>query len=59
MQTAHEPFVRQLGDMLDAEKKLVEALGEQQESSRPELQKAFGAHRGSNRETSSAAAPGV
>jgi ferritin-like metal-binding protein YciE len=46
MQTAHELFVHELGGMLDAEKKLVEALGEQQqESSRPELQKAFGAHR--------------
>lgn len=46
MQTAHELFVHELGDMLDAEKKLVEALGEQeQESSRPELKKAFAAHR--------------
>jgi len=45
MQTAHEFFIHELGDMLDAEQKLVEALGEQaKESSRPELQKAFQAH---------------
>ena len=45
MQTAHEFFIHELGDMLDAEQKLVEALGEQaEESSRPELQKAFQAH---------------
>ena len=45
MQTAHELFIHELGDMLDAEQKLVEALGEQaEESSRPELQKAFQAH---------------
>jgi ferritin-like metal-binding protein YciE len=45
MQTAHELFLHELGDMLDAEKKLVEALGTQaEESSRPELQKAFQSH---------------
>jgi ferritin-like metal-binding protein YciE len=45
MQTAHEFFIHELGDMLDAEQKLVEALGQQaEESSRPELQKAFQAH---------------
>lgn len=45
MQTAHELFLHELGDMLDAEQKLVEALGTQaEESSRPELQKAFQAH---------------
>ena len=46
METAHELFVHELKDMLDAEKKLVEALGEQaEESSRPELKKAFESHR--------------
>lgn len=46
MQTAHEFFLHELGDMLDAEQKLVEALGQQEEeSSRPELKKAFAAHR--------------
>src|SRR5512132_3237892 len=45
MQTAHELFVHEMGDMLDAEKKLVEALGKQaEESSRPDLQKAFQSH---------------
>jgi ferritin-like metal-binding protein YciE len=45
MQTGHEFFIHELGDMLDAEQKLVEALGEQaEESSRPELQKAFQTH---------------
>ncbi len=45
MQTARELFVHELGDMFDAEQKLVEALGEQaEESSRPELQKAFQSH---------------
>jgi len=45
MQTAHELFLHELGDMLDAEKKLVEALGEQaEESSRPEVKKAFEMH---------------
>jgi ferritin-like metal-binding protein YciE len=46
MQTAHEFFVHELKDMLDAEKQLVEALGKQEEeSSRPELKKAFASHR--------------
>lgn len=45
MQTAHEFFLHELGDMLDAEQKLVQALGDQaEESSRPELQKAFQGH---------------
>ena len=45
MQTAHELFLHELSDMLDAEQKLVEALGEQaEECSRPELKKAFEAH---------------
>ncbi|HLH08639.1 MAG TPA: DUF892 family protein [Terriglobales bacterium] len=45
MQTAHEFFVHELQDMLDAEQKLVQALGEQaEESSRPDLQKAFQSH---------------
>ncbi|HEX6465657.1 MAG TPA: DUF892 family protein [Terriglobales bacterium] len=46
MQTAKELFIHELTDMLDAEQKLVEALGEMEEDDpRPELQKAFGAHR--------------
>ncbi len=46
MQTAHEFFIHELNDMLDAERKLVEALGKQaEESSRPDLQKAFETHR--------------
>ena len=46
MQTAHELFLHELSDMLDAEQKLVEALGKQAgESSRPDLQKAFESHR--------------
>lgn len=45
MQTAHELFIHELTDMLDAERKLVQALGEQaEESSRPEVQKAFQNH---------------
>lgn len=45
MQTAHELFLHELSDMLDAEQKLVEALGKQaEESSRPDLQKAFAQH---------------
>lgn len=45
MQTAHELFIHELKDMLDAEQQLVEALGKQaEESSRPELQKAFQSH---------------
>jgi ferritin-like metal-binding protein YciE len=45
MQTAHELFIHELQDMLDAEQQLVEALGSQaEESSRPDLQKAFQSH---------------
>ncbi len=45
MQTARELFVHELTDMLDAEQKLVQALGTQaEESSRPDLQKAFQSH---------------
>lgn len=46
MQTAHELFLHELSDMLDAERKILEALGEQaEESSRPDLQKVFETHR--------------
>jgi ferritin-like metal-binding protein YciE len=46
MQTARDLFVHELQDIFDAEQRLVKALGEQeQESSRPELQKAFASHR--------------
>ena len=45
MQTAHELFVHEMQDMLDAENKLVEALGKQaEESSNAQLKKAFEAH---------------
>ena len=45
MNTAREFFVHELQDMLDAELKLVQALGEQaEESTRPECQKAFSQH---------------
>ncbi len=45
MQTAHELFIHELRDMLDAEQQLVEALGEQaEESDRPEIRKAFQSH---------------
>ena len=45
MQTAHELFLHDLSDMLDAERKLVDALGEQaEEASNPQLQKAFASH---------------
>jgi ferritin-like metal-binding protein YciE len=45
MQTAHELFIHELQDMLDAEQQLIEALGKQaEESSRPDLQKAFQSH---------------
>lgn len=45
METAHELFIHELQDMMDAEQQLVEALGKQaEESSRPELQKAFQSH---------------
>jgi ferritin-like metal-binding protein YciE len=50
MQTAHELFIHELQDMLDAEQQLVEALGQQvEESSRPDLRKAFEAHRAQTR----------
>jgi len=45
METARELFVHELNDMLDAERKLIDALGElAEQSSRPELQKAFESH---------------
>jgi ferritin-like metal-binding protein YciE len=45
MQTAHELFLHELSDLLDAERKLVQALGEQAEGAgNPQLQKAFAAH---------------
>jgi ferritin-like metal-binding protein YciE len=45
METAHELFIHELQDILDAEQQLVEALGNQaEESSRPDLQKAFQSH---------------
>jgi ferritin-like metal-binding protein YciE len=46
MQTVHELFIHELSDMLDAEHNLLEALEQQaEESSRPDLQKAFESHR--------------
>ncbi len=46
MQTAHEFFIHELNEVLDVEQRLVEALGElEAQSSRPELKKAFAAHR--------------
>lgn len=46
MQTAHELFIHELADMLDGERKLVEALGKQAENaSNPQLEKAITAHR--------------
>ena len=46
MQAAHELFLHESGDMLDAEQKLVETLGQQEdESSNPELKKVFASHR--------------
>ena len=46
MQTAHELFLHEMSDMLDAERNLLEALQQQaEESSRPDLQKAFESHR--------------
>ncbi len=46
MQTAHELFIHELNDMLDAENQLVQALGQQaEESDRPELRRAFEQHR--------------
>ena len=45
MQTAHELFLHELGDILNAERKLVGALGEQsQGASNPQLKRAFAAH---------------
>ena len=45
MQTAHELFIHEMQDMLDAENKLVEALGKQaEESSNPRVKKAFEMH---------------
>jgi ferritin-like metal-binding protein YciE len=45
MQTAHELFLHELADMLDAERRLVEALGEQAgEASNSQLQKALSSH---------------
>src|SRR3569623_1047095 len=45
MQTAHEMFIHELQDLLDAEQQLVEALGKlAEEVSRPDLQKAFQSH---------------
>lgn len=46
METAHELFLHEMSDMLDAEHNLLEALQQQsEESSRPDLQKAFATHR--------------
>lgn len=45
MQTAHELFLHEMSDMLDAERKLVEALGEQaEESSNAQVKKGFEMH---------------
>jgi ferritin-like metal-binding protein YciE len=45
MQTAHELFIHELTDMLDAENRLVEALGKQSEEvSNAELKKGLAAH---------------
>lgn len=45
MQTAHELFLHEMSDMLDAEEKLVKALGEQaQESSNAQVRKGFEMH---------------
>ncbi|MFB3815152.1 MAG: ferritin-like domain-containing protein [Terriglobales bacterium] len=47
MQTAHELFIHELNDMLDAEQQIVNALQQlENESERPDLQKAFSQHRG-------------
>ena len=46
MQTARELFIHELTDLLDAEQKLVKALGDQEKDSKiPELKKAFGDHK--------------
>ena len=45
METAHELFIHELGDMLDAERRLVEALSQQaEESNRDDVKKAFETH---------------
>jgi ferritin-like metal-binding protein YciE len=45
MQTAHELFIYELADMLDAERRLVDALGEQAETAaNPQLRKLFSSH---------------
>ena len=45
MQTGHELFIHEMQDMLDAENKLVEALGKQaEESANEQLKRAFEAH---------------
>jgi ferritin-like metal-binding protein YciE len=45
MQTAHELFLHELADMLDAERKLVDALQEQADgASNQQLAKAFASH---------------
>jgi ferritin-like metal-binding protein YciE len=46
MQSARELFVHELADILDAEQKLIESLGQLAEdhSEEPQLQKAFAAH---------------
>ncbi len=46
IETAHELFLHELSDILDAENKILDALEEQaNESSNPDLQKAFQTHR--------------
>ena len=46
MQTGHELFLHELSDMMDAERQLIDALEENaNDSSRPELKKAFEQHR--------------
>ncbi len=46
MQTAHEFFIHELNEMLDAENQILDALDEQaKESDRPELKRAFEQHR--------------
>lgn len=46
MQTAKELFIHELNDIFDAEQKLVEALGEQEEANNlPALKQAFSMHR--------------
>ncbi|HYE25235.1 MAG TPA: DUF892 family protein [Clostridia bacterium] len=46
MQTAHELFLHELSDMLDAERKFLQITGEfAEEVSRPDLQKQFETHR--------------